>query len=48
MTKIPLDYIEKVYAGWLGKLIGIRHGAPIEMWEFKKIRKPVEELVTYK
>ena len=30
MSKIPQDYLQKVYAGWLGKVIGIRHGAPIE------------------
>ncbi len=24
------EYIEKIYAGWLAKIIGIRLGAPIE------------------
>ena len=24
------NYIEKIYAGWLTKIIGIRLGAPIE------------------
>ncbi len=27
---IPKDYFERVYSGWLGKIIGIRLGAPIE------------------
>ncbi|MEI7884201.1 MAG: ADP-ribosylglycohydrolase family protein [Clostridia bacterium] len=39
MNIIPEDYIEKVYAGWLGKLIGIRHGAPIEGWTYEKIKR---------
>ena len=30
--KITENYMEKVYAGWLGKIIGIRLGAPIEGW----------------
>ena len=38
MARIPKDYIEKVYAGWLGKIIGVRHGAPIEGWEYDRIR----------
>lgn len=31
------DYIKKTYAGWLGKVIGIRMGAPIEGWTKEKI-----------
>lgn len=31
------DYIKKTYAGWLGKVIGIRMGAPIEGWSKEKI-----------
>ncbi|GHT79852.1 hypothetical protein FACS1894130_09860 [Spirochaetia bacterium] len=30
-------YIEGVYAGWLGKAIGIRLGAPVEMWTAEEI-----------
>ncbi len=33
------DYIQKTYAGWLGKVIGIRMGAPIEGWSREKIAK---------
>ncbi len=29
--------IEKIYAGWLGKLAGIRLGAPVEMWTREQI-----------
>lgn len=39
MAKIPNDYVQKVYAGWLGKVIGVRLGAPIEGWAYEKIRK---------
>ncbi|MBE5962001.1 MAG: ADP-ribosylglycohydrolase family protein [Lachnospiraceae bacterium] len=34
---IPNQYIEKTYAGWLGKAVGIRMGAPIENWSKEKI-----------
>lgn len=30
------NYIEKTYAGWLGKVIGIRMGAPIEGYSKEK------------
>lgn len=33
------NYIQKTYAGWLGKVIGIRMGAPIEGWSKEKIAK---------
>lgn len=33
------DYIQKTYAGWLGKAIGIRMGAPIEGWSKEKIEQ---------
>lgn len=34
---IQKDYISRTYAGWLGKVIGIRMGAPIEGWPREKI-----------
>jgi len=33
------NYIEKTYAGWLGKVIGIRMGAPIEGYSKEKIEQ---------
>ena len=39
MGRIPQNYVENLYAGWLGKLIGIRYGAPVESWTYEKIRK---------
>jgi len=38
------DFIEKIYAGWLAKIIGIRLGAPVELrkntyrlWRSKRV-----------
>ncbi len=39
MALIQKNYIEKTYAGWLGKIIGVRHGAPIEGWSYDRIKK---------
>ncbi|MBR6767498.1 MAG: ADP-ribosylglycohydrolase family protein [Clostridia bacterium] len=47
MHRIPQDYMERVYAGWLGKIIGIRHGAPIEGWTYEKIRTIIGEIDSY-
>lgn len=37
MSRMKKEYIEKIYAGWLAKIIGIRLGAPVEGWSSKKI-----------
>lgn len=47
MTKIPQDYVERVYAGWLGKLIGVRHGAPVESWTNERIRMAYGKITDY-
>jgi len=47
MAKIPDDYIERCYSGWLGKLIGVRFGIPIEGWDFTRIRKVYGKLDNY-
>jgi ADP-ribosylglycohydrolase len=44
---IPQDYDERVYAGWLGKCIGVRFGAPLENWTYEEIRDNLGELRTY-
>ncbi|HEY9054531.1 MAG TPA: ADP-ribosylglycohydrolase family protein [Rectinemataceae bacterium] len=38
---IPKDYLERVYAGFLGKNVGIRLGAPVEpaIWTYDRIRE---------
>jgi len=40
-------YREKVYAGWLGKAIGVRFGAPIEGWTYETISANLGELDGY-
>lgn len=47
MGNAPKDYVERVYAGWLGKLIGVRHGAPIEGWSYENIRDVYGEITGY-
>ncbi|MFW6381610.1 MAG: ADP-ribosylglycohydrolase family protein, partial [Bacillota bacterium] len=47
MTKIPEDYMERVYAGWLGKIIGVRHGANIEGWSYERIKRAFGEINGY-
>ena len=47
MNRIPKNYLEKVYAGWLGKIIGIRHGAPIEGWTYERVEKVYGEIDGY-
>lgn len=44
---IPNDYPERVYAGWYGKLIGIRHGALVEGWSYEKIAEKFGEVQGY-
>lgn len=46
-VQIPANYFEKVYAGWLGKIIGIRLGAPVEGWSYEKIKSIYGELTHY-
>ena len=41
------ETIERIYAGWLGKIIGIRLGAPIEGWTAEKIAEVYGEVWNY-
>ena len=44
----PDDYLERVYAGVLGKLIGVYLGRPFENWTYQRIMKelgPIEYFV---
>lgn len=47
MSELPKDYIQKVYAGWLGKIIGIRHGSNIESWSYEAIKEKYGEIDGY-
>ncbi|REK75868.1 ADP-ribosylglycohydrolase family protein [Paenibacillus paeoniae] len=41
------DYIERTYAGWLGKVIGVRHGANVENWSYEKLQRAFGEITGY-
>ncbi len=41
------EWIEKIYAGWLAKIIGIRLGAPVEGWTYEKIKSVYGSLSGY-
>ena len=41
------EYIDRIYAGWLAKIIGIRLGAPVEGWTFEQIRKRYGRIDAY-
>ncbi|WP_322180837.1 ADP-ribosylglycohydrolase family protein [Neglectibacter caecimuris] len=44
---IPKDYIQRAYAGWYGKLIGIRHGSNVEGWSYEQIAEKYGEVSGY-
>jgi ADP-ribosylglycohydrolase len=44
---IQQDYVERVYAGWLGKVIGVRHGGNIENWTYERIERTFGEITDY-
>ena len=41
------DYLKKTYASWLGKLIGIRLGAPVENWTHEAIKDKYGKINDY-
>jgi ADP-ribosylglycohydrolase len=43
----PLDYAERVYAGVLGKIIGVYLGRPFEGWTHEKIMADLGEIKYY-
>ncbi len=47
MYQISGNTIERIYAGWLGKIIGIRLGAPVEGWSCDKIADIYGEVDDY-
>jgi len=40
MIDIEKRYEETVYAGVLGKIIGVYMGRPVEGWSYEDIKKP--------
>ena len=44
---LPSDYLERVYAGVLGKIIGVYLGRPFEGWTYAKIMAELGEINYY-
>jgi ADP-ribosylglycohydrolase len=44
---LPHDYAERVYAGVLGKIIGVYLGRPFEGWTYERITKELGEIEYY-
>ena len=44
---IPNDYLERVYAGVLGKLIGVYLGRPFENWTYERIMRELGPIEYY-
>lgn len=44
---LPADYRDRVYAGWLGKCIGVHFGGPLESWTYQAIRDNLGEVENY-
>jgi hypothetical protein len=47
VTSIPSDYEARVYAGVLGKIIGVYLGRPIEGWTYARISERLGDVVSY-
>lgn len=45
--KLDRIYMDKLYGGWMGKIIGVIHGANTEGWEYEKIKNTFGEITTY-
>lgn len=46
-NKLPSDYLERVYAGVLGKLIGVYLGRPFEGWTYQRIMRELGPICYY-
>jgi len=44
---LPADYVERVYAGVLGKIIGVYLGRPFEGWTYERIMAELGEVDYY-
>src|SRR2546430_15950754 len=44
---LPNDYLERVYAGVLGKLIGVYLGRPFEGWTYERIMQELGPINFY-
>ena len=44
---LPQDYVERIYAGVLGKIIGVYLGRPFEQWSYERISQELGEINYY-
>ena len=44
---LPQDYVERTYAGMLGKIIGVYLGRPFEGWSYERIQRELGEVNYY-
>ena len=44
---VPDDYLQRVYAGVLGKIIGVYLGRPFEGWSYERIMAELGEIWYY-
>lgn len=47
VVNLPADYAERVYAGVLGKIIGVYLGRPFEGWTYERIKEELGEIWYY-
>ena len=44
---LPIDYAKRVYAGVLGKIVGVYLGRPVEGWSYERIAAEIGEIWYY-
>ncbi len=44
---LPADYLERTYAGVLGKMIGVYLGRPFEQWSYERIAAELGDITYY-
>ncbi|KAK7408787.1 hypothetical protein QQX98_009031 [Neonectria punicea] len=47
MSSLPEDYLQRVYAGVLGKLVGVYLGRPFENWTYQEIQDRLGDVKYY-
>jgi len=47
MNNLPNNYTEQVYAGVLGKIIGVYLGRPFEGWSYDRIMAELGDTFTF-
>ena len=47
MVQLTQDYAERVYAGVLGKVIGVYLGRPFEGWSYERIQQRLGDIEYY-